>query len=152
MINIQDIINDLIELDAYRILSGQSFDFGTGIIKNDSKISEDVYYKMQQQELEELLFNKNNYIPQNKNKQKKHRLNKYERKKITYKRLKKLHSISLYTCGAYEKNGRLTRFYLSGRKGYAKWCSDRKVRHGNKEFCLRGGGYRKVFDYWWTVY
>jgi hypothetical protein len=91
---IDDLYGLLIELDAYRRLSGQSFDFGTGMISDDSIISEDVYYKMQQQELEELLYDKINYIPRKK--KKKNRLNKYERKKISLNVLALRHGRNWY--------------------------------------------------------
>ena len=40
------------ELEAYRRLNGQSFDFGTGLIKWDDPKSENIYWKMEQQDVE----------------------------------------------------------------------------------------------------
>lgn len=45
------------------------------------------------------------------------------------------------------------RFYLSGRKKFAKKQTNKRLRtHNYKYFDRNYSGYRKVFDYWWTVY
>ena len=153
---ITDIQLTLIELNAYRILNGQSFDFGNGLITNDSKISEDVYWKMEQYDLEELisgyflLMNEEDYIDRDFTK-KKSRLNKYERKQIDNKKLNKLYQIGKYSCGVSEYKGHLARWYMSGRKKYAKKYSNSKVRKF-KDFKLKCAGYRRVFNYWINVY
>ena len=46
---------------------------------------------------------------------------------------------------------RYKKTYLSGRRKYAKWCSDRAVRH-NWDLPKRPGGYRRAFDYSWCVW
>ena len=53
-------------------------------------------------------------------------------------------------------------FYISGRRGYARYCSRRKIRadfrqqvaHGDYEnmYAPHGGQYKKFFDYAWTVW
>jgi hypothetical protein len=155
---ITDIQLTLIELNAYRILNGQSFDFGNGLIINDSKISEDVYWKMEQYDLEELisgyflLMNEEDYIDRDLKKKKyKYRLNKYERKQIDNKKLNKLYEIGKYSCGISEYKGYLARWYMSGRKKYVKKYSNSKVRKF-KDFKLKCAGYRRVFNYWNNVY
>ena len=144
------------ELEAYRRLNGQSFDFGTGLIKWDDPKSENIYWKMEQQDVENYIdYLENNY--QNKNKINKtsqnirKRLNKYNRKQIDKIKLKKLSKISWWNCYFNEEENKYVRCYLSGRKGYAKWCSKRIVRHRN-DFSLKGNGYRKVYDYWNCIF
>jgi len=52
----EDYILKLAEIKAYRELDGQDFDFGTGIIINDMSFgSEDAYYEMDLQSLEEAI-------------------------------------------------------------------------------------------------
>ena len=155
---ITDIQLTLIELNAYRTLNGQSFDFGNGLIINDSKISEDVYWKIEQYDLEELisgyflLMNEEDYTYRDLKKKKyKCRLNKYERKQIDNKKLNKLYEIGKYSCGVSEYKGHLARWYMSGRKKYAKKYSNSKVRKF-KDFKLKCAGYRRVFNYWINVY
>jgi len=53
---LQDYIDDWNELEAYRDLSGQSFDFGNGLITDDSTESEDVYWKRDQENIENAIY------------------------------------------------------------------------------------------------
>lgn len=80
-----------------------------------------------------------------------HKLNRYERKKITQQRYKRLHKLRWWTVYYKEEENRYIKIFYSGRRKYAKYCSNRKVRNSN-EFSLRGGGYRRVYDFWWTVF
>lgn len=143
------------EIEAYRTLDGLSFQFGNELVINDGEFdygSEDGYLGMVAQDLRELLeyWDKDNRKQKLKNKNK-IRLNKYERKKIDQQKLKKLSQLNWWAVYYYEQEDRYIRCYLSGGKKYAKYCSKRKVRNSN-DFPLRGNGYRKVFDYWWTIF
>jgi hypothetical protein len=94
----------------------------------------------------------NKYNPNNNLKiKKKYRMNRYKRKQITKDKLIKLSKTSCYFVYYNEKEDRYVRWYLSGVRKYAKWCSDRAVRNRN-DFSLKGAGYRKCFDYWWTIF
>ena len=148
---LEELYIDWNELEAYRNLNGQSFNFGTGLITCDSSKSEDVYYKMEQWDIEnDIDYLENNH--QNKTNQKiKNRLNKYGWKQIDKIKLKKLSKISWWNCYFNEEENRYIRCYLSGRKGYAKWYSKRIVRRRN-DFSLKGSGYRKVYDYWNCIF
>lgn len=42
--------------------------------------------------------------------------------------------------------------HSSKSKQYYKKLSARKNRHDQTECCLKGNGYRRVFDYWWALY
>jgi len=146
----QDAINQLREIEAYRSLEGLPFDFGNGLIKNDlSYGTEEAYWEMDIQDLEDLI----EYWDWNKqeHKIKNIRLNHYARKIITKNKLKKVYDTGSYFISFEESTNRYKRFYLSGVKGYAKWCSKRAVRN-SIDFPLKGTGYRKVYNYWYTVF
>jgi len=143
----EDLIIDWNEIEAYRRLSGEPFDFGTGLITDDSSESEDAYWKIEQWDIEKALDDKEDVYLYRSKRKRKYKLNRYNRKFIDRVKLKKL-SNRAYTIYFNEEKGIYTRFYLSGCKQYAKWCSDRAVRNRN-DFPLRGAGYRKVYDYWW---
>ena len=70
---------------------------------------------------------------------------------ISKKKLLKLAQTSSWNIYYNEKENRYIRCYYSGRKGFAKWCSDKAVRN-NDDFSLKGAGYRKVFNFWYTVF
>jgi hypothetical protein len=149
---LKEYILDLIEIEAYRTLEGQSFDFGTGVIHNDfSYGTEEAILEMQQQDLEEIIYywgwDDYLYIKR----KKKYKLNYYARKQISKIKLEKLAKVSWYAAYYSERVGRYVRCYLSGRKGYAKYCSKRVVRNRN-DFPLKGNGYRRAYDYWWIVF
>lgn len=96
----------------------------------------------------------NKYNPSNKQKikiKKKYKQNRYARKQITKDKLIKLSKITWWVVGYNDGEKRYKRYYESGRKGYAKWCSKRKVRNSNN-FSLKGNGYRKCFDYWDCIF
>jgi hypothetical protein len=143
-----ELMNDWQEIEVYRKLAGVPFDFGTGLITDDSTQSEDVYWKMEQENIKNQiwdLFNQKNRKTKYKYK------NKYIRKQIGKNKLKRLSKVSWWFAYYDKDKGRHIRCYESGRKKYAKWCSDRAVRNRN-DFPLKGGGYRKVYDYWWVVF
>lgn len=149
------------EINAYRYLDGESFDFGNGLIENNHEFhygSEDAYLEMDEENIKEMLesWNKINYwgnYYQNykKSHKIKKRLNRYECKKMTQKKAKNLTSMIWWATYYREDEGYYKRCYESGRKKYAKYCTNRKVRHRN-DFSLKCGGYRKVHDYWWDVF
>lgn len=52
-----DAINQLKEIEAYRELDGEDFDFGTGLIKNEMRQgSEDAYYEIDLQNLKDTII------------------------------------------------------------------------------------------------
>lgn len=141
------------EIEAYRTLDGLSFQFGNELIINDGEFgygSEDGYLGMVAQDLREKLeyWDEDRVTKKKKNKP---RLNKYERRKLTQQKYKKLSQLRWWTVHYKEDEDRYIKVYYSGRRNYAKYCSNRKVRNNN-DFSLRGGGYRKVFDYWWCIF
>ena len=153
---LQEYILDWIELDAYRSLEGVPFDFGTGLIENElSYGTEEAIWEMEQQQLEEIIDfwevekTWSRWL-KSKNRKKKHKLNHYKKNHIDKIKLKKLYDY-VYTVYFNEAEQRYKRFYLSGCRKYAKWCTNRKVRNAD-DFPLKGGGYRKTFNYWWVVF
>lgn len=146
---LEEYILDWIELEAYRSLEGVPFDFGTGLIKNDLSFgTEEAIWEMEQQDVEEIIrwWNYNKPKP----KKQKYKINHYERKQIDKIKLRELAD---YACTIYynERKERYVRFYLSGCRQYAKWCTNRKIRHKN-DFPLKHSGYRKAFDYTWCIW
>jgi len=145
----KELMIDFNELEAYRSLNGKPFDFGNGLVTDDSKESEDVYWKMSQQDIEDCIeeFEES---PQPKTR-KKSRPNRYERKYIERKRLSEIYEESWHPVWYDKDSQRYKRCYYSGRKGFAKRQSNRKIRH-TKDFDANGGMYRKLYDYWWNVF
>lgn len=72
------------------------------------------------------------------------------------RRLKKLATATskCFGGGAWydEDKGRYIRYYARGGNGYTKWLrtvANRRVRRAKN--VPQGGGYRRVYDYWWEV-
>lgn len=163
---------DLIEIEAYRTLQSEDFDFGTGLIKNESIESEDAYYKMDQQNIEYFLghydyLNKdhlnNNYLSDRDNldiKINKRSINLHNKKK--YKR--KLKRMADNYSGKYyyvilEKENIFGQPYLMinhsryapGYKKYVRKCSNKKVRQYKKGIS-KGCGFKKIYDYTYEIW
>ena len=80
----------------------------------------------------------------------------HRRSRETRRRLKRLSvNRSRYSAsGAWynEDKGRYIRFYARGSHGSTKWLrtvANRKVRRAKD--VPSGGGYRRVYDYWWEL-
>lgn len=144
----EELIIDWYELEAYRSLNGQPFDFGTGLITRDDPASEEVYWKMEQWDIENMIddLENNQYIIKRKSKR-----IKYKTKEIDKQKLKKLAQISWFPVYYSEDKGRYVRCYVSGCRKHAKWLTNRVIRHTN-DFPLRGNGYRRVVDYWGILF
>ena len=146
---------DLEEVRAYRNLQNEGFDFGLGYIEPESKESYDAYLEMEEQELEEMIENIKYMIKdyQKENEQSK-RVNRYKRKRKREDKLQRLVNNNSYVVYTKERDGKeyIVRVYSSGRKGFAKKQSNRVIRNSRNDFQLKGSGYRKKYDYWWTVY
>jgi hypothetical protein len=145
---------DLLEIEAYRALESETFDFGEGEMRNDGEYnlgSEDAYYEMEIQNIKDALLDLEYEHPNKQETKNNNRLNRYHRKKVGKRKLKKLTNYNWWSAYYDEDAGYYKRCYLSGRKGFAKRCSNKKVRKELK-FPLRGSGYKKCFDYWWTVF
>lgn len=140
---LQEYLDDWDELEAYRTLSGRPFNFGNGLINDDSTFSEDTYWKMDQWDIQRAI---DNLLDNNvkRYRKKKHKLNHYKRKLIDKNKLIKLSKTSSWNIYFNEEKNRYIRCYYSGSKGFTKWCSDKAVRNRN-DFPLKGAGYRKVF-------
>jgi len=149
----EELITDWEELEAYRTLNGQPFDFGTGLITNESQESEDVYWKIQQQSIEHILDHLDSLDDEYNYKIIKHKRKrrKSRSKDIDNRKLKKIARISWFPVYYSEEKGRYIRSYISGRRKFAKWWTNRTIRHTN-EFPLKGNGYRRVVNYWDIVY
>ena len=90
--------------------------------------------------------------------------NKRARNRKKHQKLNKLYkdtSHSYPPAVIQDEDGSLRRFYCSqGAKKYFKKYSNKKLRrYSNKELqilgaqtAMKGNAYRKVFDYWWTLY
>lgn len=81
-----------------------------------------------------------------------HRRSKEERR-----RLKKLakKTYPCYAGGAYfdENKGRYVRLYISGRSGFPKYLrkmTNKRLRRSKETF--KYSEYKKILDYWWTLF
>jgi len=145
----KELMIDFNELEAYRSLNGIPFDFGSGVVTDDSKESEDVYWKMSQQDIEDCIeeFEESPQL----NKRKKNHPNRYERKYAKRNRLEEIHKQSLHPVWYDKEEQRYRRCYYSSRKKFAKKQTNRKIRH-TKDFSASGSEYRKLFNYWGSVF
>jgi len=154
---IKELELDLMDIKAYRQLQSDNFDFGNGIIINDSPVSEDVYFKMEQLDLENALYCDSyiddlEYIIDLYYKHKKIRLNRHARKAITQKKLKSHYSHYHGMCYWHdEKNIFVRDTGRKIRKRCIKKQARKKTRRRKNDFPLKGNGFRKIFDYWWEL-
>lgn len=83
-------------------------------------------------------------------------MNRYDRKKITQNKMKKLHENekSYFVSEKESANGEVyyQPLHLSGCRKYAKKRTNRIIRKSRNDFSNRGCAYRKKFDYWWTLF
>ena len=83
-------------------------------------------------------------------------MNRYERKRKTQQKMKKLHDDNVYfiTHKSDKESGEeyYQRLYLSGCRKLAKKRTNRIIRNSKNDFNLRGCAYRRKFDYWWTLF
>lgn len=82
-------------------------------------------------------------------------MNNYERKKLTQKKMKKLHEKHVYfITDKTTESGKIyyQRLYLSGCRKYAKRETNSKIRNSKSDFNLKGCAYRRKFDYWNTLF
>jgi hypothetical protein len=146
----QDYIDLLIELKAYRSLDGQSFDFGTGLIINEMSYgSEDAYYEMEIQVLEELIGNWETASCSNKRKRKdkKHKRDYEKREKIRIKKLSKYNWMLVR-----KRDGWYQRTYRGKASSYLKRLSNKKIRRFKGCLPKKGNFHHKIFDFWWSLY
>lgn len=153
---LEDLKCDLEEVKAYRSLQDKPFDFGNGLITNDSCETEEAIYEMEEQNLEEFIDSIVYDRERNQKPKKSKRLDRYSRKqkgKSHFERLAKQGVYFVYET-ENEQTGKkyVKRLYLSGCRKLAKRETNRKVRNSKNDFSLKGGGYRKKFDYWWTLF
>lgn len=203
---IKKLLTNLEEVRACRDLSGVPFDFGAGIVTNDSTGSEDAYYEMQEQDIIDRIndviylecgcfadevhksgvryssgINMRMSLDEIRDFLEDVRLNNSE-KIFFYQLTDPYYYASKYDYFHVEKGIAPTshkrkredkrrlkymvnkqydeendnyyhkRYYLSGRKSFAKKMSNKKVRKYRPYVPLKGAEYRKVYDYWWTVY
>lgn len=80
-------------------------------------------------------------------------MNRYERKRLSQVKMKKLYDKGVYfVSDRSNKKGKVyyKRFYLSGMRKFCKKETNRKYRK-SKEL-LQGCAYRRLYDYWWTLF
>lgn len=83
-------------------------------------------------------------------------INRYERKRKTQEKLRKLHENKVYFVSKKgTSDGKKVYFqplYLSGCRKYAKKRTNRILRKSRDDFNLKSCAYRRKFDYWWTLF
>lgn len=126
----QDYIDLLIEIEAYQNIDGEDFDFGNGLITNEMSYgSEDAYYEMDIQTLEDIIeyWESDNSVIKTRKKPKTHR--KYLQKKQDNRLKKILHpSPSLVT----QKDGWIERCYQRHQTFHPKKVSKQKSSQVSK--------------------
>ncbi len=150
------------EIKTYRELESQEFNFNGIVLKNTNEYnlgSEDAYYEMDIQSLEEILeYWDYNNKPKKHNKKPKIKLNKYAKKQITKDKLLKLQKYGKWWT-TYKQTNEEGKFYIvrcyignhkNSRTTYHKKKSNKKVRKYRE--ILKGNNYRKIYDYWWEVF
>ena len=150
----EDYICLLKEIEAYRELDGEDFDFGTGIINNDMSYgSEDAYYEMAIWELESIIDYWDCDNPNSKHNKK--RDTKYARNR-TFKN--KLWSMvdqqwtHVWMNGKWFEEGTYPKRYYRGKRStHLKRQSSRKIRRFKGEFQTKGNKHKRVFDFWWEL-
>ena len=149
------------EVKTYRQLENEVFNFGEDNMKMEGWYgSEDTYYKMDIQNHEAYISEKQYYkdyiVPQMELMEcdiaNKKRLNRYDRKKITKQKLLELDKIPYYGI-TWNKGEYIVKMYL-GRgmiTSFYKRVSNKKVRRfkGN---IPKGNWYRRLFDYQYTIW
>lgn len=149
----EDYINLLNEINAYRELDGQDFDFGTGLIINEMSFgSEDAYYEMDLQAIEEIIeyWGCEFDIPKRKNIVKRDRQYRRYVKQKEKKRIKHLSEISWMN--VINRGDWQQRCYRGKRSKHLKSQSHRRVRKYKDKISSKGNMSNKIFDFWWELY
>lgn len=146
----EDYINQLKEIVAYRELDGEDFDFGTGLIKNEMSFgSEDAYYKMDIQTLEEVIRYWN-YSYQESKEKKKERTHKRYLKQKEKNRIDFLYRVSW--SNVVDRKDWKQKVYRGKRSSYLKKLSNKKIRKYKKGLPVKSNTHYKIFDFWWELY
>lgn len=148
---LNDYILQLKEIEAYRELDGQDFDFGEGLIINEMSLgSEDAYYEMDIQMLEDKIMHYDYEDECNKVKSNnKYKLHRRDYKQKEKKRLEFLSKVSWI--GVMERSGYLQRCYRGKRSAHLKKQSNRKIRYYKGDISSKGRMCHKLFDFWWEL-
>jgi len=153
---LEELYADWNELEAYRILQCKSFDFGNGLIVNESKESEDVYYKMEQQAIDDCIYDiENEYLKSKKCiKNSGYVSNYYMNKAYDKQKLNILKDIvwwAVHEKKNEESNYMVRSWFATNKKRFYKKYSNKQVRRNN-DFKMNGNSYKKVFDFWWEIW
>ena len=137
---------ELAEVQAYRQLQDTTFNFGGIDIIPNTTHSEDAYYRALEASILDAIANYNSASKPSKV----HRVKHYNRNYHTQRKWKKLLDNNIL--GVYCHNSRIIKVYETRRKADAKRYTNRIVRRSPSDFPLKGGGYRKKFDYFHYIY
>ncbi|UUV46285.1 hypothetical protein [Bacillus phage vB_BanS-Thrax2] len=147
----EDFINLLNEINAYRELDGQDFDFGTGLIKNDMSFgSEDAYYEMDIWSLESIIENFDYPVYRIK-KKRKQRPNKHARKRKQIQDMERMRHDDNWFYPVYNNDKYNKRYYRGKRSAFLKKVSSKKIRNHKGSFQPKGNKHKRVFDFWWEL-
>ena len=139
---------ELAEIQAYRQLQDTTFNFGgIDIIPNNTH-SEDAYYKAREASVLSAIshYTSSNGSPHTRTTKRRH----HNRNHYTQRKWRKLLNNNIL--GVYHHNGRIIKVYETRRRADAKYYTNRIVRRSPSDFPLKGGGYRKKFDYFHYIY
>lgn len=142
LISKQDYMDLMLEIEAYRNIDGENFDFGTGLIVNEMSYgSEDAYYEMDIQMLEDIIehWELDNIVTKSRKKPKTHKRHLRKRQNNRLKKL--LHSSPSL---AVQKDGWIKRCYPNHQTFHPKKVSNKKVRRYQNEFPSKGSFHHKI--------
>jgi hypothetical protein len=150
------------EIMAYRELDYEEFNFSGEPIRNTGEFklgSEDAYYEMDIQNIEDLLLYWDDFSINKPNKKSKKKQNKYDRK-MYYKKVKHIRNIKNINPWCIYVYDFDTDTYRYWEKCYAQSKDLRRIGNntirsmipGKEKFPLNGGGYKKVYDYWNEIF
>lgn len=150
----------LIELMAYSQLDGEEFSFDGESMKNTGDFrlgSEGAYLEMDIQNIQEALLYPE--IVNNRKKKTNNNLNNYERK-MYHKKNRHIRRIKEYVPWYLYDYDCDTDTHKYWKRNYVQSKALRLIGNniirsiipGKEDFSLNGGGYKKVYDYWWDIF
>lgn len=139
------------EIESYRELEGEVFDFGTGQMRMEGLLgSEDAYYEMDLQEHSEIRKQSEFDTLQDTAKEPAHKENKmWQRKAIDQEKMRKLQERTWEF--VWDRGSHLQRSYYSRRRKVLLRVSNKKVRKYRGDL-VNGSHYKRVYDLYWNLF
>lgn len=147
----EELLSDLVELEAYAELEGEAFDFGGGLVENTGEYRcgvEYVYIKMDIEAIGYRLHKLEEKTGTPPTRCQRGRQYRREWRKNEQEWLRELGRYGAFWLVNERIEGYYSRCYIGNK--HLKRRSNRAVRR-NKALVGKGGDYKKVYDYWWEL-